>query len=58
MKKVSPNDNCSFTDMEGTYAEYEEWSDQGVSDTVSQKYKGALKQMEKSKPYEETLVLT
>ena len=44
--------------MEGTYAEYEEWSDQGVSDTVSQKYKRALQQMEKSKPYEETLVLT
>uniref|UniRef100_A0A674F6V6 Spliceosome associated factor 3, U4/U6 recycling protein n=1 Tax=Salmo trutta TaxID=8032 RepID=A0A674F6V6_SALTR len=44
-------------DMDGTYAEYEEWSDQGVSDTVSQKYKGALKQMEKSKPYEETLMI-
>lgn len=44
--------------MDGTYAEYEEWSDQGVSDTVSQKYKGALQEMEKSKPYEETLVLT
>uniref|UniRef100_A0A8C8H192 RRM domain-containing protein n=1 Tax=Oncorhynchus tshawytscha TaxID=74940 RepID=A0A8C8H192_ONCTS len=43
-------------DMEGTYAEYEEWSDQGVSDTVSQKYKRALQQMEKSKPYEETLM--
>ncbi|XP_070992026.1 squamous cell carcinoma antigen recognized by T-cells 3-like isoform X2 [Oncorhynchus clarkii lewisi] len=43
-------------DMEGTYAEYEEWSDQGVSDTVSHKYKRALQQMEKSKPYEETLM--
>uniref|UniRef100_A0A8C7LB52 Spliceosome associated factor 3, U4/U6 recycling protein n=1 Tax=Oncorhynchus kisutch TaxID=8019 RepID=A0A8C7LB52_ONCKI len=43
-------------DMEGTYAEYEEWSDQGVSDTVSQKYKRALQQMEKSKLYEETLM--
>ncbi|CAB1319885.1 unnamed protein product [Coregonus sp. 'balchen'] len=44
-------------DMDGTYAEYEEWSDQGVSDTVSQKYKRALQQMEKSKPYEETLMI-
>uniref|UniRef100_A0A8C7GW86 Spliceosome associated factor 3, U4/U6 recycling protein n=1 Tax=Oncorhynchus kisutch TaxID=8019 RepID=A0A8C7GW86_ONCKI len=44
-------------DMDGTYAEYEEWSDQGVSDTVSQKYKGALQEMEKSKPYEETLMI-
>uniref|UniRef100_A0A3P9A113 Spliceosome associated factor 3, U4/U6 recycling protein n=1 Tax=Esox lucius TaxID=8010 RepID=A0A3P9A113_ESOLU len=43
-------------DMEGTYAEYEEWSDQGVSDTITQKYKRALQQMEKSKPYEETLI--
>uniref|UniRef100_A0A4W5NDR2 Spliceosome associated factor 3, U4/U6 recycling protein n=1 Tax=Hucho hucho TaxID=62062 RepID=A0A4W5NDR2_9TELE len=44
-------------DMDGTYAEYEEWSDQGVSDTVSQKYKRALQQMDKSKPYEETLMI-
>ncbi|KAL0979339.1 hypothetical protein UPYG_G00183830 [Umbra pygmaea] len=43
-------------DMDGTYDEYQEWSDQGVSETVSQKYQRALQHMEKSKPYEDALL--
>lgn len=42
-------------DMDATYAEYEEWSDKGVSESVTQNYKSAVKQMQKSKPYEEAL---
>ena len=44
------------TDMEGTYAEYTEWAEEGVPQMVSQNYKKTLKQMEIIKPYEETLV--
>lgn len=42
--------------MEATYAEFEEWSEQGVSDTIKHHYKKALQQMEKRKPFEESLV--
>jgi len=42
--------------MEGTYAEYSDWADDGVPETVTQQYRRALKQMEKCKPYEEALV--
>ncbi|XP_006640406.1 squamous cell carcinoma antigen recognized by T-cells 3 [Lepisosteus oculatus] len=44
-------------DMEATYAEYEEWSDKAISAAVTQQYKKALQQMEKSKPYEEALLV-
>ncbi|KAI3372860.1 hypothetical protein L3Q82_023307 [Scortum barcoo] len=44
-------------DMEATYAEYEEWSDQGVPETVVHQYKKALQQMEKCKSFEETLLV-
>ncbi|XP_030273049.1 spliceosome associated factor 3, U4/U6 recycling protein isoform X1 [Sparus aurata] len=43
-------------DMEATYAEYEEWSEQGVSEGVIHQYRKALKQLEKCKPYEESLM--
>nr|XP_046243347.1 squamous cell carcinoma antigen recognized by T-cells 3 [Scatophagus argus] len=43
-------------DMEATYAEYEEWSEHGVSETVIHQYKKALQQMEKCKPFEESLL--
>uniref|UniRef100_H3AFF2 Spliceosome associated factor 3, U4/U6 recycling protein n=1 Tax=Latimeria chalumnae TaxID=7897 RepID=H3AFF2_LATCH len=42
-------------DMEATYAEYEEWSEESIPETVTRLYKKALQQMEKCKPYEETL---
>lgn len=45
-----------FVDMEATYAEYEEWSEHGVPDTVIHQYKKALQQMEKCKSFEESLV--
>uniref|UniRef100_A0A669D4A9 Spliceosome associated factor 3, U4/U6 recycling protein n=1 Tax=Oreochromis niloticus TaxID=8128 RepID=A0A669D4A9_ORENI len=44
-------------DMEGTYAEYEEWSEHGVPETVMHQYKKALQQMEKCKPFEEALMV-
>ncbi|XP_029960592.1 spliceosome associated factor 3, U4/U6 recycling protein [Salarias fasciatus] len=44
-------------EMEVTYAEYEEWSEQGVPDTVVQQYKKALQQLEKYKPLEESLLV-
>ncbi|KAM9858874.1 squamous cell carcinoma antigen recognized by T-cells 3 [Aulostomus maculatus] len=44
-------------DMEATYAEYEEWSEQGVPETVSHQYKKALQQMEKRKALEESLLV-
>lgn len=47
---------CCSADMEATYAEYEEWSEQGVSEGVIHQYRKALKQLEKCKPYEESLV--
>lgn len=45
-----------FIDMQATYAEYEEWSEQGVPDTVVHQYKKALQQMEKCKCFEDALV--
>uniref|UniRef100_A0A3B5A219 Spliceosome associated factor 3, U4/U6 recycling protein n=1 Tax=Stegastes partitus TaxID=144197 RepID=A0A3B5A219_9TELE len=44
-------------DMEATYAEYEEWSEHGVAETVIQQYKKALQQMEKCKSFEESLLV-
>ena len=45
-----------FVDMEATYAEYEEWSEHGVPETVTHQYKKTLQQMEKCRPFEEALV--
>lgn len=45
-----------FTDMEATYAEYEEWSEQGVAETVAHQYKKASQEMLKRKPLEESMV--
>ncbi|KAK7172807.1 hypothetical protein R3I93_002818 [Phoxinus phoxinus] len=45
-------------DMEGTYAEYSDWADDGVPETVTHQYRRALKQMEKCKPYEEALLVS
>lgn len=50
-------DNCAFADMEATYAEYEEWSENGVPETVIHLYRKALQQMEKRKFCEEALVI-
>ncbi|GCC23990.1 hypothetical protein chiPu_0002388 [Chiloscyllium punctatum] len=44
-------------DMETTYAEYEEWADELPSESVTQTYKKALQQMEKRKPFEESLLV-
>ncbi|XP_044529902.1 squamous cell carcinoma antigen recognized by T-cells 3 [Gracilinanus agilis] len=44
-------------DMEATYAEYEEWSNDPIPESVTQNYKKALQQMEKYKPYEEALLV-
>lgn len=44
--------------MEATYAEYDEWSEKGVAETVVRLYKKALEQLEKYKPFEEVLVNT
>ncbi|EMP37147.1 Squamous cell carcinoma antigen recognized by T-cells 3 [Chelonia mydas] len=43
-------------DMETTYAEYEEWSEDPIPEAVIKNYKKALQQMEKNKPYEEALL--
>lgn len=43
-------------DMEATFAEYEEWSEDPIPESVIQNYKKALQQLEKYKPYEEALV--
>ncbi|XP_032899062.1 squamous cell carcinoma antigen recognized by T-cells 3 isoform X2 [Amblyraja radiata] len=43
-------------DMESTYAEYEEWADEVLNESVKQFYKKALQQMEKRKPFEEALL--
>lgn len=53
---IKQNMPFCFVDMEATYAEFEEWSEQGVSDTIKHHYKKALQQMEKRKPFEESLV--
>uniref|UniRef100_A0A8C6NYK7 Spliceosome associated factor 3, U4/U6 recycling protein n=1 Tax=Nothobranchius furzeri TaxID=105023 RepID=A0A8C6NYK7_NOTFU len=44
-------------EMETTYAEYEEWSENGVPETVVHQYKKALQQMQKCKSYEEALLV-
>ncbi|XP_077456080.1 spliceosome associated factor 3, U4/U6 recycling protein [Stigmatopora argus] len=44
-------------DMEATYAEYEEWSDQETTEKVLHQYKSALQQKEKYKPFEESLLV-
>ncbi|XP_074525920.1 squamous cell carcinoma antigen recognized by T-cells 3 [Halichoeres trimaculatus] len=44
-------------EMEATYAEYEEWSEDGVPDTVTHLYKKAVQQMEKCKPFEDSLLV-
>lgn len=43
-------------DMEATFAEYEEWSEDPIPESVIQSYHKALQQLEKYKPYEEALV--
>ncbi|KAK2495476.1 hypothetical protein MC885_000810 [Smutsia gigantea] len=43
-------------DMEATLAEYEEWSEEPVPESVIQNYNKALQQLEKYKPYEEALL--
>nr|XP_019833588.1 PREDICTED: squamous cell carcinoma antigen recognized by T-cells 3-like isoform X1 [Bos indicus] len=43
-------------DMEATFAEYEEWSEDPIPESVIQSYNKALQQLEKYKPYEEALV--
>lgn len=42
--------------MEATFAEYEEWSEDPIPESVVQSYNKALQQLEKYKPYEEALV--
>nr|XP_020450084.1 squamous cell carcinoma antigen recognized by T-cells 3 [Monopterus albus] len=44
-------------DMEATYAEYEEWAEHGVPETVVHQYKKALQQMEKCRSFEESLLV-
>ncbi|NXW37296.1 SART3 protein, partial [Phaetusa simplex] len=43
-------------DMEASYAEYEEWSEDPIPETIVKNYKKALQQLEKCKPYEEALL--
>ncbi|XP_053444968.1 squamous cell carcinoma antigen recognized by T-cells 3 isoform X2 [Nycticebus coucang] len=43
-------------DMEATFAEYEEWSEDPILESVIQNYNKALQQLEKYKPYEEALL--
>ncbi|XP_055261614.1 squamous cell carcinoma antigen recognized by T-cells 3 isoform X4 [Moschus berezovskii] len=43
-------------DMEATFAEYEEWSEDPIPESVIQSYNKALQQLEKYKPYEESLL--
>ncbi|KAL6067681.1 hypothetical protein STEG23_031485 [Scotinomys teguina] len=42
--------------MEATFAEYEEWSEEPIPDSVLQNYQKALEQLEKYKPFEEALL--
>ncbi|KAL8180037.1 UNVERIFIED_CONTAM: Squamous cell carcinoma antigen recognized by T-cells 3, partial [Gekko kuhli] len=44
-------------DMETTYAEYEEWSEDPIPEAVAKNYKRALQQLQKCKPYEEALLV-
>ncbi|XP_077016231.1 spliceosome associated factor 3, U4/U6 recycling protein isoform X1 [Tamandua tetradactyla] len=43
-------------DMEATFAEYEEWSEGPVPESVIQSYNKALQQLQKYKPYEDSLL--
>uniref|UniRef100_A0ABK0L3U7 Spliceosome associated factor 3, U4/U6 recycling protein n=1 Tax=Rattus norvegicus TaxID=10116 RepID=A0ABK0L3U7_RAT len=43
-------------EMEATFAEYEEWSEEPIPESVLQSYQKALGQLEKYKPYEEALL--
>ncbi|XP_051017649.1 squamous cell carcinoma antigen recognized by T-cells 3 isoform X2 [Acomys russatus] len=43
-------------DMEATFAEYGEWSEDPIPEPVLQSYQKALGQLEKYKPYEEALL--
>ncbi|XP_004416217.1 PREDICTED: squamous cell carcinoma antigen recognized by T-cells 3 isoform X2 [Odobenus rosmarus divergens] len=43
-------------DMEATFAEYEEWSEDPIPESVIQNYNKALQQLESYKPYEEALL--
>uniref|UniRef100_A0A671N6G1 Squamous cell carcinoma antigen recognized by T-cells 3-like n=1 Tax=Sinocyclocheilus anshuiensis TaxID=1608454 RepID=A0A671N6G1_9TELE len=45
-------------DMEGTYAEYSDWADDGVPEMVPCQYRRALQQLEKCKPFEEALLVS
>ena len=42
--------------MEATFAEYEEWSEEPIPESVLRSYQKALGQLEKYKPYEEALL--
>ncbi|XP_016898212.1 squamous cell carcinoma antigen recognized by T-cells 3 [Cynoglossus semilaevis] len=44
-------------DMEATYEEYEDWSDQGVSELVVPQYSKAMQEMEKRKSLEKSLLI-
>ncbi|XP_020498921.2 squamous cell carcinoma antigen recognized by T-cells 3 [Labrus bergylta] len=44
-------------EMEATYAEYEEWSEDGVPETAAHQYKKASLQMAKCKPFEDSLLV-
>ncbi|XP_028621313.1 squamous cell carcinoma antigen recognized by T-cells 3 isoform X2 [Grammomys surdaster] len=43
-------------EMEATFAEYEEWSEEPIPESVLQSYQKALGQLEKYKPFEEALL--
>ncbi|XP_018416410.1 PREDICTED: squamous cell carcinoma antigen recognized by T-cells 3 isoform X2 [Nanorana parkeri] len=43
-------------EMESTYGEYVDWSEEPIADSVVHNYKKALQQVEKYKPYEEALL--
>ncbi|MCJ8746713.1 hypothetical protein PDJAM_G00144880 [Pangasius djambal] len=45
-------------DMESTYTEYSDWTDEGVSETVTQHYKRSLQQLESRRSYEEALLVS
>ncbi|KAF7687606.1 squamous cell carcinoma antigen recognized by T-cells 3 [Silurus meridionalis] len=45
-------------DMESTYTEYSDWTDEGIPAMVTQHYKKALQQLESHRPYEEALLMS
>ncbi|XP_026117265.1 squamous cell carcinoma antigen recognized by T-cells 3-like [Carassius auratus] len=45
-------------DMEGTYAEYSDWAEDGVPEMVTHHYRRALQQLGKCKPFEEALLVS